>query len=154
MLKKIRWYVKPFQYNTWRMNRHTDRRTELLICYINIHGFLKDFLEMHNLCLSHQPPRTWAVTRLHKVFKKDGGVEQWSSLNTGSARDHKIVLVITAVHFQQFSLYRIGTMSVQETLSWLPVSFSLHVKYTGIASYVVSYRSNSVCPPVRHVPVF
>ena len=66
------------------------------------------------------------------------------------ARAQKIVLVITAVDFDQFSLYSIGTMIVQGALSWLTISFSLHVKYTGI----VSYRSNSVCPPIRHVPVF
>jgi len=62
---------------TWRMDRHTDRRTELLYKYP---GLFERFLEMHNPCLSHQPPPTSAVTRLHKVFKKDGGVEQRSSL--------------------------------------------------------------------------
>ena len=50
------------------------------------------------------------------------------------ARAQKIVLVITAVDFDQFSLYSIDTMIVQGVLSWLPVSFSLHVKYTGIVS--------------------
>jgi len=117
---------------------------------------LGDFLEMHNPCLSHQPPPTSAVTKLHKVFKKDGGVEQRSSLKTGPARPGhtKIVLVITAVNFDQVSLYSIGTMIVQGALSWLPVSFSLHVKYTGIVSYIVLYRSNSVCQLVRNVPVF
>ena len=70
------------------------------------------------------------------------------------ARAQKIILVITAVDFDQFSLYSIGTMIVQGALSWLTISFSLHVKYTGIVSYIVSYRSNSVCPPIRHVPVF
>jgi len=70
------------------------------------------------------------------------------------ARAQKIVLVITAVDFDQFSLYSIGTIIVQGALSWLTVSFSLHVKYTGIVSYIVSYRGNSVCPSVRHVPLF
>ena len=131
-------------------------QTDGLNCYINIQGFLEDFLAMHNPCLSHQPPPTSAVTKLHKVFKKDGGVEQRSSLKTGPARPGhtKIVLVITAVNFDQVSLYSIGTMIVQGALSWLPVSFSLHVKYTGIVSYIVLYRSNSVCQLVRNVPVF
>ena len=40
---------------------------------------------MHNPCLPHQPPTISAVTRLHKVFKKDGGVEQRSSLKTDPA---------------------------------------------------------------------
>jgi len=79
-------------------------------CYINIRDFLNDFLEMHNPCLSHQPPPTSAVTRLHKVFKKDGGVEQRSSLKTDPARPGhtQIVLVITAVDFDQFSRRKIS----------------------------------------------
>jgi len=134
MLKKRRWHVKPFQYNVREHDGRISTQTDGQNCCINIHGFLKVFLEMHNPCLSHQPPPTSAVTRLHKVFKKDDSVEQRSSLKTDPAwpGHKKIVLVITAVDFDLFSLYSIGTMIIQGALSWLPVSFSLHVKYTGI----------------------
>jgi len=57
------------------------------------------------------------------------------------ARAQKIVLVMTAVDFNQFSLYSIGTMIVQGALSWLTVSFSLHVKYTGIVYRIVAILS-------------
>ena len=65
--EKIRWYVKPFQYNVREHDGWIGTQTDGLNCYTNIRGFLKDFLEMHNPCLSHQSPRTWAVTRLHSL---------------------------------------------------------------------------------------
>ena len=158
MLKKIRWYVKPFQYNMREHDGWIGTQTDGLNCYTNIRGFLKDFLEMHNPCLSHQSPRTWAVTRLHKVFKKRRcRITVKPKNRPGTARAHKnCPSYHCAVDFEQFSLYSycIGTMVVQGALSWLPVSFSLHVKYTGIVLYVVSYRSIFVSPPVRHVPLF
>jgi len=65
---------------------------------------------MHNPCLSHQPPPTSAVTRLQSL-KKDGGVEQRSSLKADPAwPGHKKIVL---VNFDQFSLYSIGTMIVQ-----------------------------------------
>jgi len=65
------------------MDRHTDRRTELLCKYPCL--FERFLLEMHNPCLSQQPPPSSAVTRLHKVFKKDGGVEERLNLKTDPA---------------------------------------------------------------------
>jgi len=43
MLKKIR-YVKPFQYNMREHDGWIGTQTDGQNCYINIHGFLKDFL--------------------------------------------------------------------------------------------------------------
>ena len=60
----------------------------------------------------------------------------WSSLKTGPARpgDAKIALYITAVEFDQFSLYSTGTMTRYDRLS-LYSDFTACIKKPNIGSF-------------------